>query len=287
MDIYLFELFNKYSQRGKMFHGIKNSYLYSAKKINVQFKKETETESLYGTGFFIAAANNQSFLVTNRHVIDPGYSAPKYRGFILNGLAIESNESIDQSGLQLEFKNVSVQKAIIGYDENPNNDVACLTNLSLSEDLTIRKSIGYNLLADEEWINTKLTVCDSIAYPGYPEWFDHQKNIPIFRMGTIASDPRTDYCCQKDEPSAARIAYEGFSSSGSSGSPVFATQKGFPVGKGLQAPENFFRETKLIGINAGHFPSNNGHSGISYFYKSSVIKNIIDKMMKENSLIQQ
>ena len=270
-----------------MFHGIKNSYLYSAKKIIARWKKGDETINNQGTGFFIATASNQPFFVTDRHVIEPGYSDPQYRGFILEELAIESNESIDQNEQQLEFKSVSIKKASIGYDENQYNDVACLTNLSLSEDLTIRKSIGYNLLADKEWINTKLTVCDSIAYPGFPEWFDHQKNIPIFRMGTIASDPRTDYCYQNSEPIAARIAYEGFSSGGSSGSPVFATQKGFPIGEGLQAQKDFFREMKLIGINAGHYHSDKGHSGISYFYKSSVIKSIIDRMMKENSLVQQ
>jgi len=55
----------------------------------------------------------------------------------------------------------------------------------------------------------------------------------------------------------------------------------YSIGNGLRAPEGFFRETKLIGINAGHYNSDKGHSGISYFYKSSVIKNIIDKMMKK------
>ena len=264
-----------------MIHGIKNNFLYSAKKINVLCRKGSETINSQGTGFFIITADKQSFLVTNRHVVDPGYSNSQYKEFVMDEIAIESYKSIDQSGQPLEFQKVTIRKPTISFDENPYNDVVCLTNLTLSDNLTINSAIEYNLLADREWINTKLTVCDSIAYPGFPEWFDHKKNIPIFRMGTIASDPRTDYCYQQDNPVAARIAYEGFSSGGASGSPVFATQKGFPVGDGLEAPEGFFRETKLIGINAGHFPSNNGHSGISYFYKSSVIKDIIDKMMKK------
>lgn len=264
-----------------MIHGIKNSFLYSAKKISVQCCRGAETANFQGTGFFVITANSQSFLVTNRHVVDPGYSDPKFKGFVMDRLAIESHISIDQNGQPLGFKKVSITNAIVGFAENQHNDVVCLTNLTLSDSLTVNSAIEYNLLADKEWINTKLTVCDGIAYPGFPEWFDHQKNIPIFRMGTIASDPRTDYCYQQDDPVAARIAYEGFSSGGSSGSPVFAAQKGFPVGDGLQAPEGFFREMKLIGINAGHFHSDKGHSGISYFYKSSVIKDIIDKMMKK------
>lgn len=264
-----------------MIHGIKNNFLYSAKKINAQCKKGDEIINSQGTGFFIVTAAQQLFLVTNRHVIEPGYSNPRYKEFTFDGLTIESYTSVDQSGQPVEFKSVSLKEATAGFDENPHNDVICLTDLSLSEDLTINCPIEYDLLADKEWINTKLTVCDSIAYPGFPEWFDHQKNIPIFRMGTIASDPRTDYCYQQDDPVAARIAYEGFSSGGSSGSPVFAAQKGFPVGDGLQAPKGFFREMKLIGINAGHFHSDNGHSGISYFYKSSVIKDIIDRMTEK------
>lgn len=146
--------------------------------------------------------------------------------------------------------------------------------------MEINCSIQYDFLASEEWINTKLTVCDTIAYPGFPEWFDHKNNTPIFRMGTIASNPRSDYCCGDNDPVAARVAYEGFSSGGASGSPVFAIQKGFRVGGGIQAPEDFFREVKVVGINAGLFFNDKGHSGISYFYKSSVIKNIIDEMIE-------
>lgn len=268
-----------------MLHGLKNSFLYSAKKLNALCKKGNESINSQGTGFFIITADKQSFLITNRHVIDPGYSAPQYKGFVLEELTIESYKSIDPSGQPLEFKKNSVKNANTYFDENQYNDIACLANLTLHEGITINCPIEYNLLADKEWINTKLTVCDSIAYSGFPEWFDHQKNIPIFRMGTIASDPRTDYCYRNGDPIAARIAYEGFSSEGASGSPVFATQKGFPVGEGLEAPEDFYREMKLIGINAGHYHSDKGHSGISYFYKSSVIKNIIDRIMQENSSI--
>ena len=139
-------------------------------------------------------------------------------------------------------------------------------------------------------------------------------------MGTIASDPRLDYAYDIQEryvQGAARVAYEGFSSGGSSGSPVFAIQKGFRTGVGIDAPPDFFREVKLIGINAGHFgmtvstdsesedtenvvgeekdqkrkqvicsaekkDANTsgvvGHSGISYFYKSSVVLEMINKL---------
>ena len=53
---------------------------------------------------------------------------------------------------------------------------------------------------------------------------------------------------------------------------VFAIQRGFPTGKGINAPEGFYRKVMLVGINAGHFSdTQDHHSGISYFYKSSAI----------------
>ncbi|WP_095879549.1 hypothetical protein [Fibrobacter sp. UWS1] len=74
-----------------MIHGIKNSFLYSAKKISVQCSRGAETANFQGTGFFVITANSQSFLVTNRHVVDPGYSDPKFKGFVMDRLAIESH----------------------------------------------------------------------------------------------------------------------------------------------------------------------------------------------------
>lgn len=263
-----------------MIHGIKNEYLYSAKKVIAQWKKGENIEYRQGTGFFVQTEKGQLFFVTNRHVFEPGYSEPNYKGYALESLSIESYKSVDQNGLPLDFNRASVSQAKYSFDKNPNNDIVCLTNLSVFNCLEINCSIQYDFLASEEWINTKLTVCDTIAYPGFPEWFDHKNNTPIFRMGTIASNPRSDYCCCDNDPVAARVAYEGFSSGGASGSPVFAIQKGFRVGGGIQAPEDFFREVKVVGINAGHFFNDKGHSGISYFYKSSVIKNIIDEMIE-------
>ena len=71
---------------------------------------------------------------------------------------------------------------------------------------------------------------------------------------------------------------EGFSTGGTSGSPVFAVQRGFKVGGILTAVEGFYCEVKVISINAGHFYDLHRHSGISYLYKSSAILDIIDSM---------
>jgi hypothetical protein len=110
--------------------------------------------------------------------------------------------------------------------------------------------ISYDLIATVEKITNKLSACDFVAYPGFPDWYDKLNNNPIFRSGTISSDPRFNYS-HKSEFNGDCIAYEAFSFSGSSGSPVFAIQKGFPVGGAIQTGENFYSPVMLIGINAG------------------------------------
>lgn len=267
-----------------MIHGISNDFLYTAKKVIATWQKD-EKNIVYsqGTGFFIQMPNSELVFVTNRHVVEPGYNGSQYNDYKLVGLNIESFKSFDENGQPININAAAVVKMQIGYDENQFNDIACLRNIHVAGTLEINVPVSYDSLATNEWINSKLSVCDTIAYPGFPAWHDHRNKTPIIRMGTIASDPRLDYCFQENDPIAARIAYEGFSSGGASGSPVFAIQKGFPVSGALVTPEGFFREVKLIGINAGHFSSDEGHSGISYFYKSHVIRSIIDRLCVDHS----
>lgn len=264
-----------------MLHGINNTFLYAAKKITAQWRKGDETIELRGTGFFLKRDDALIF-VTNRHVVEPGYSNAQYKGFEVSEFRFETFFSGKPDEIPRDHSEVIIENwQDFIFHSNPHNDVACLKTfkpkkVNSSDTIIINQFIPYEFLATDEWITSKLSVCDTIAYPGFPEWYDRQNNTPIFRMGTIASDPRLNYSCFPGAPDASRIAYEGFSSGGASGSPVFAIQRGFPTGDGISAPENFYREVKLIGINAGHFNDQKGHSGISYLYKSSAIHDIID-----------
>jgi len=259
-----------------MIHGLNNTFLYAAKKIITICSNGTATESFRGTGFFIQK-DTDFFFVTNRHVVEPGYADAKYKGFNLVEFKIESYETFDANKLPCTLKSASVVNlSDFKFDQNENNDVACIRNPQFVGGMTINAPIPYSMVATDEWITQKLSVCDTIAYPGFPEWYDRKNNTPVFRMGTIASDPRLNYSYMPGAPVASRIAYEGFSTGGASGSPVFAVQRGFKTGGAITAPEDFYREVKLIGINAGHFKDQVGHSGISYLYKSSVIHDIIN-----------
>lgn len=260
-------------------HGLNNTFLYSAKKIISNWSDGSAVVELRGTGFFIQK-DTDIYFITNRHVVQPGYSDEKYKKYKVTKFSVESYATFDISGIPSTLDSALVANVNeFKFHSNEHNDIACLKNmLFYGAGLTINAPVPYSMIATDEWITKRLSVCDSIAYPGFPEWYDQQNNTPIFRMGTIASDPRLNYSYEPSAPIASRIAYEGFSTGGASGSPVFAIQRGFRTGDGISAPKDFYREVKLIGINAGHFQDQEGHSGISFLYKSSAILDIMDSM---------
>ena len=261
-----------------MMHGLSNTFLYTAKRVITLWDTDLGQVETSGTGFFVNKGN-ELYLITNRHVVDLTYAAPKYTGATMIGCRCEGYESVSRDSLPSTYTTIHIKNynAFV-FHNNQYNDIACLKDPESIDGSPSRISlpIDYELLASKEKIDNKLTICDTIAYPGFPKWYDKKNNTPIFRMGTIASDPRVGYSANASDPDADRVAYEGFSSSGSSGSPVFATQRGFPVGGSLKAPDGFYRPVMVVGINAGHYPSDEGHSGISWFYKSSAIIELID-----------
>lgn len=266
-----------------MIHGLSNSFLYTAKHIVTHWEFNGTTITWCGTGFFIGKAND-IYLITNRHVVELPYSHPEYTGATLIDFKCEGFEYANEGEIPSRYNSITIANVNeFTFHANKYNDIACLKNpkcdMTKGTSHSISLPINYSMLATKEKLDSKLTVCDTIAYPGFPIWYDKKNSTPIFRMGSVASDPRFNYSCNIIDPDADRIAYEGFSSSGASGSPVFAIQKGFPTGPSISAPKDFYREVMLVGINAGHYPSDEGHSGISYFYKSSAIIEIIDSIL--------
>ena len=261
-----------------MMHGLSNTFLYTAKRVITLWNTNVGQVENSGTGFFINKGD-VLYLITNRHVVDLPYADPQYIGATLIGCRCEGYESVRKDSLPSVYTTIHIKNYNkFVFPTNQNNDIACLKDPESIDGSPSKISlpIDYELLASKEKIENDLTLCDTIAYPGFPKWYDRKNNTPIFRMGTIASDPRVGYSANAGDPDADRVAYEGFSSSGSSGSPVFATQRGFKVGGALKAAGDFYRPVMVVGINAGHYPSNEGHSGISWFFKSSAIIELID-----------
>ncbi|KGO90566.1 trypsin-like peptidase domain-containing protein [Flavobacterium suncheonense] len=262
-----------------MNHGFKNDYLCAASRIEAYFKDDIGSEkAVSGTAFFVKSEEGSTNLITNRHVIDLDYKqrTAKYKNFKLVKLIVYNKEKDPQTGLPTDDNELligNIDQFI--YSDNYMNDVACLKNVQAAslngKEPKASFSINLKDIADQTRLMEKITVCDFVAFPGFPDWYDKKNNLPILRTGTIASDPRFDYSYSGEDEGQV-IAYEAFSFGGSSGSPVFAIQKGIKV----EAPlfGGGFREIMLVGINAGHIPvkdSVNSHSGISFFYKSSII----------------
>jgi hypothetical protein len=160
---------------------------------------------------------------------------------------------------------------------NPENDIACIVNPKVIYQTSVNPTIDFfidlPLLATRKAFQNDIMICDFLAFPGYPRWHDKVKSRPILRTGTISSDPRFNYQYET-EVLGDCLAYEAFSFGGSSGSPVFAVQKGPAPGAGISFPG--FRDLTMIGINAGHLRTEEKHhSGISYLYKSYAICDLV------------
>lgn len=269
-----------------MNHGLNNSFLYTAYKITSTFKdSNNKSKSIVGTCFFVKNVRGKIVLITNRHCIEADYNDVRYKDYKIHAVTINGKFADDIKEAPSETISLFVTDFEILLPDNYKDDIVCLNNLTFivpdsKEKFTnIQYHIPYEYIADEDRINDKLSVCDFVAFPGYPQWHDKLNDLPIFRSGTIASDPRFNYSYSGNDE-GSRIAYEAFSYGGSSGSPVFALQKGFSVSGALKG--GYFREAMLIGINAGHLNvdgPNAVHSGISFFFKSSIIIRLINKII--------
>ena len=254
------------------------AYLYSAKKLIVRFGNEVNDKQKIGTCFFVQK-QDIFFLITNRHLLDIN----RYDD-------IQEDYRIKEIFFETIMPDGNIQRVQISHDNivfhpNPNNDLACIKNPKLisPKSVGLMYPVGYDFLARKEELDNNLLPGDLLVYAGYPKFFDTHNNTAILRSGIVASDPVLNYKHQQsatygDVPGDV-VAYEGFSSGGSSGSPIFAIQKGVRLGESLTGPADFYRRPMLVGINNAHFQENaSQHSGISTFVKSSAIIELVDSL---------
>ena len=244
-----------------MYHGLNNQVLYSAARITVTFDVEGgEQKSKSGTCFLLRVG--KPYLVTNRHCMDLFYKKKQKYEFIIRAIEIEGRFWDD------EFIHSEVHVNNVIYSKDYDDDFVCFENpdIPVFQKKRVENFIPENLIATEK-VYATLNMCDFLALPGYPEWYDQAGKRPILRMGNIASDPRFPY--KSGDARGDCMAFEAFSKSGSSGSPVFATQVGIKAGPGLSLEG--FRPAYFVGIDAGHLTGPDGHGGISYLYRSTAI----------------
>ena len=270
-----------------MLHGLSAAFLYSALLISFVFEGGQEVPG--GTGFFVGTESCGICFVTNRHVIVEAKKLGREKKLGEIKRIIIKGKS---GGGELRYNDNFVFDAHewnIAFPQNNDDDIAVLYGISGQQEGQ-PVFIEREMLATESYFEDEgnLGVYDYVAVPGFHPGYDSSTNRPLFRGGNISSDPRYGHSARIDgrpyKYYKNLVVYETFAYPGSSGSPVFALQKGIKPGEGISFPA--YRPARLIGIQSMMRPVNLGertgshHSGLSYFFKSSVILEILDSIAK-------
>ncbi|EUA12995.1 hypothetical protein I546_2016 [Mycobacterium kansasii 732] len=232
--------------------GFSATQLYSACRLTFTHYYEPGDHTpplLYGTGFItgFSTPDNRFALVTNRHLTDISWVEPNRDGTVLKSVKVELWQS---KNLRIEF---DIQDPTTYFHVDPYIDICVIpfgpaidTNAKgypfdkienlipdlSAEFLEFKHGLSWEYLLECETLWGELGPGESVAFPGYPIWFDRLQNRPVFRSGVIASDPQTDYRSNSGEPTIhdgnQQILFDAFSTNGNSGSPVFVAQRGIP-----------------------------------------------------------
>lgn len=251
-----------------MFHEPPTNFLYSAYLVETEHTGPDGTVKRgSATAFVLDVGGTSPYIVTNRHVLDLDYNNQpdaKYKNYELTNLVLTGRRA-DDSLYSFRIH----PKAAEFVHEDTQNDVALIEGHIYTDGPdSLHWHFGMWHLADEAVFST-LKPFDVVCCTGFPAQHDKLGIRPLLRSGHIASDPAYDYSWDGAVPRGKCVAYEGFSFPGASGGPIFAPPRG-------SAGIADSRHGYLVGVNAGHVPSYpSGHSGISYFYKSTVILEIV------------
>jgi hypothetical protein len=270
--------------------GIGTKHLYTACRLTGQFLYEPNNKhyGVDGTGFIASLADERPVVVTNRHVVDDAWAEPLRAGSVLQRLDVTLwRDNTTKQELSLSPQAVKVHP-------DPTIDVAAaiIDTASTVIDASPKNVVvGYNIpwwyLHDQyQEHNSILEVGELVMFPGYPEWFDHSAGRPIMRTGAIVSDPQFDHRFKNGPPDNQdgnrQIAFDAFSFSGNSGSPVFVAQRGLQVKSagGFELTyDGTFHPSLLVGINAGHLSDRRGqHAGLSRMFKTSAILELLQTL---------
>jgi hypothetical protein len=261
-----------------MFHSLDRKFLYTAYRIKVTFREYQRDRPAFGTCFFVRSETKPNIMVTNRHVLDAGFSDFRRSHWELSEVVVSGFAPRDFQPIEFELAWEEIR-----FPSSDLEDVAVLVRPEIKRIIRAPSApiqspimeVPIAMVAEDSDFEDVL-LADELLYPGYPEWHDQSEGRPIMRRGALASDPYCNYLGPEMTVGGRILAYEAFSFGGSSGSPVFLP----PFGVRLNDEHSGnYRPTKLLGINSGHLLTRDGmrhHSGISYFYRSSILHEILE-----------
>jgi len=291
--------------------GFESWHLYTACKLTLNhfYEENDHRYKTYGTGFItqFPTGDPRLALVTNRHLVDIPWVEPVREGTTLESVDLEmwSNDKFrlkmtinDVHPLFHQDNSIDVSVLPIGPSFDTTTTTAAIYDAidKLIPDpnavgILFKHAMSWDYLLRCETLWPDLKPGEFVAFPGYPKWFDKLETRPVFRSGMIASDPQREYRQREglttNRDGNQQVLFDAFSTSGNSGSPVFVAQHGIPPIH-LQMTQTQtvkfktmpYRQSFLIGINAGHFNDTdserpNDHAGLSRMHKLSAIMEIL------------
>ena len=225
-----------------------------------------------GTGFLlsrpVSGDKYKLYLVSNKHIL---IGTPK---ILVSFICKENGEPQHQRVHKVEIQGVDIAA------------IECTGMLVDMIDRIYYKHIPYDLLADFD--EPELSIAENVYFVGYPAGrFDTSNNLPLMRIGMIASHPKFDFNGKPQFVIDAQVF------PGSSGSPVYIdlTYENFRNGRIVVGE----RKLKLLGIVAQTMIRNNELQavpsstnyvtqevmGLGIVFKSTVIKELVDSIPME------
>lgn len=262
---------------------IQEQLLFTTLRIE-RINTQGNVESI-GTGFLLTHQVGEDvykvYLISNKHVLAGAAS------IAITFTKSKDGEADVGNAVRLPIANVAAN--VVGHPD-PDVDIAILTCTNLFNLLPNQlyfKAASYDMLATFD--EPELSVAENVYFVGYPDnRYDIANNLPLIRMGLIASHPKYDF---NGKP-VLIIDAQVFP--GSSGSPVYIdlTYENMKNGQIVVGKRNI----KLLGIVSATMVRNNQLKaiqtatnfvtqevlGLGIVFKATAIKELIDSMPKDS-----
>jgi hypothetical protein len=244
-----------------------------------------------GTGFFIID-EDQYFLVTARHVVDPKYlPVTKKRHAICTNMDVAFQCALNPgtSDAKLSYQIVGVSEPRFLF-ESRDLDVAVMkiprNVLPIRQDGQVVRPCSFALgyLASEDDLSLRYAG-EPVVFVGFPDNSpvnqvgEHTFHYPPLRQGVFAYPPVQGIDVDGELGHDYGLI-DSFAQSGFSGGPIICLQKGWSDGS--WHPKEDYRPSKVVGLVCGHYrsaqdKSDGVHAGPSFFARSTSISQAINQ----------
>ncbi len=208
------------------------------------------------TGFFYER-NGKSYLVSNWHVFSGRntYTGQPMRSDSVTPdevrLDVPKKESIGRYSrwLHIQLGNNDYETGI-GWLQHPRGqeiDLAVIPLPAVGNEDVLSESIYYYAVGPEDQSDMAVMVAMDVFVVGFPLGLQKQGNIPVWKRGSIASEPNLD------ADGLPLFLIDTATREGMSGSPVYARAQGGYISKEHSAFQMEARSTKFLGVYSGRY----------------------------------